>query len=106
MIPWFPDAKWLPVPGGLEDYPDFLRYMSLAENTAVPWFKIFVFGEAGRARIKQRRAPSGERNLQGTLSTLLSTASPGSLTEHPSADEGESSASSMPSSSKSSEKTS
>ena len=32
-IPWFPDAKWTPVPGGLEDHPDFLRYMSLAENS-------------------------------------------------------------------------
>ena len=31
-----------------------------------------------RAMIKQRRAPSGERRLQSTLSTLSSTASPGS----------------------------
>ena len=32
-IPWSPDAKWTPVPGGLEDHPDFLRYRSLAENS-------------------------------------------------------------------------
>ena len=37
------------------------------------------------ARIKQSRAPSCKRRLQGTLSTLSSTASPGHLNEHPSA---------------------
>ena len=40
-----PDAKWVPVPGGLADNPDFLWYMSLVENTAGPWFKLSVFGE-------------------------------------------------------------
>ena len=47
MIPWFPDAIWAPVPGGLANHPDFLRYMSLVENTAGPWFKLSVFGELG-----------------------------------------------------------
>ena len=47
MIPWFPDAKWTPVPGGLEDHPDFLMYISimpvksLTENTKEPWFKAY-----------------------------------------------------------------
>ena len=39
------DATWEPVPGGLADHPDVLLYISLAENTAAPWFKLFVFGE-------------------------------------------------------------
>ena len=47
MISWFPDAKWEPVLGGLADHPDFLRYMSLVENTAGPCFKLSVFGELG-----------------------------------------------------------
>ena len=47
MIPWFPDAKWAPVPSGLADHPDFLRYMSLVNNTTGPWFKLSVFGELG-----------------------------------------------------------
>ena len=47
MTEWFPDATWALVPGGLADHPDFLRYMSLAENTAGPWFKLSVFGELG-----------------------------------------------------------
>ena len=34
-----------PVPGGLADHPDVLPYISLAENTAAPWFKLSVFGE-------------------------------------------------------------
>ena len=37
MTEWFPDATWAPVPGGLAslaDHQDFLRYISLAENTA------------------------------------------------------------------------
>ena len=84
-------------------FPAFLWYMSLAGNTAGPWFKL---SGVRRARIKQRRAPSGERRLQGTLSTLSSTASPCCLTEHPSAGGGESRASSTQSSSKSREKTS
>ena len=34
-----------PVPGGLADHPNFLWYMSLAENNAGPWFELTVFGE-------------------------------------------------------------
>ena len=45
MTEWFPDATWAPVPGGLADHPDFLLYISLAEKTAAPWFKLSVFGE-------------------------------------------------------------
>ena len=45
MTEWLPDARWAPVPGGLADKPDFLRYMSLVENTAGPWFKLSVLGE-------------------------------------------------------------
>ena len=44
MTEWFPDATWAPVPCGLADHPDFLLYISLAENTAAPWFKLSVFG--------------------------------------------------------------
>ena len=32
-------------PCGLADHQDFLLYISLADNTAAPWFKLFVFGE-------------------------------------------------------------
>ena len=39
MIPWFQDPKWTPVLCGSADHPDFLWYMSLAGNTAGPWFK-------------------------------------------------------------------
>ena len=56
IIPWFPDAKWAPVPGGLADHPDFLRYMSLVENTAGPWFKLSVFGELGLNNAGRRAA--------------------------------------------------
>ena len=38
MTEWFPDATWSPVPCCLADHPDFLRHMSLVENTAGPWF--------------------------------------------------------------------
>ena len=55
-IIWFPDAKWAPVPGGLADHPDFLRYMSLVENTAGPWFKLSVFGELGLNNAGRRAA--------------------------------------------------
>ena len=56
MTQWFPDAKWAPVPGGLADHPDFLRYMSLVENTAGPWFKLSVFGELGLNNAGRRAA--------------------------------------------------
>ena len=39
------DAAWAPVPCCLADHPDFLLYINLAENTAAPWLKFFVFGE-------------------------------------------------------------
>ena len=51
-----PDAKWVPVPGGLADNPDFLWYMSLVENTAGPWFKLSVFGELGLNSAGRRAA--------------------------------------------------
>ena len=44
LLPDATVATWAPVPCGLADHPDFLLYISLAENTAAPWFK-FVFGE-------------------------------------------------------------
>ena len=56
MTEWFPDATWAPVPGGLADHPDFLRYMSLVENTAGPWFKLSVFGELGLNNAGRRAA--------------------------------------------------
>ena len=56
MTGWFSDAKWAPVPGGLADHPDFLRYMSLVENTAGPWFKLSVFGELGLNNAGRRAA--------------------------------------------------
>ena len=43
-------------PGGLADNPDFLRYMSLVENTAGPWFKLSVFGELGLNNAGRRAA--------------------------------------------------
>ena len=46
-IQWFPDAKWVPVPCSMADHPDFLQYISLAENTAGPWFNLSVFGKLG-----------------------------------------------------------
>ena len=56
MTQWFPDAKWAPVPGGLADHPEFLRYMRLVENTAGPWFKLSVFGELGLNNAGRRAA--------------------------------------------------
>ena len=56
MTEWLPDARWAPVPGGLADHPDFLRYMSLVENTAGPWFKLSVFGELGLNNAGRRAA--------------------------------------------------
>ena len=56
MTQWLPDAAWAPVPGGLADHPDFLRYMSLVENTAGPWFKLSVFGELGLNNAGRRAA--------------------------------------------------
>ena len=56
IIPWFPDAKWAPVPCGLADHPDFLLYMSLVENTAGPWFKRSVFGKLGLNNAGRRAA--------------------------------------------------
>ena len=56
MTEWLPDATWAPVPGGLADHPDFLRYMSLVENTAGPWFKLSVFGELGLNNAGRRAA--------------------------------------------------
>ena len=40
-----PGPMLWPVPDGLADHPDYLRYISLAEKTAAPWFKLSVFGE-------------------------------------------------------------
>ena len=62
MIPWFPDAKWAPVPCCLADHPDFLRYMSLVENIAGPWFKLSVFCELGLNNAG-RRAARENRNV-------------------------------------------
>jgi len=45
MTQWLPEDTRAPVPGGLADHPDVLPYISLAENTAAPWFKLSVFGE-------------------------------------------------------------
>ena len=45
MTQWLPEDTWAPVTGGLADHPDVLSYISLAENTAAPWFKLSVFGE-------------------------------------------------------------
>ena len=45
MTKQFQDAPWTPVSCGLADQSDFLRYISLAKNTAAPLFKISVFGE-------------------------------------------------------------
>ena len=56
MTEWLPDARWAPVPGGLADNPDFLRYMSLVENTAGPWFKLSVLGELGLNNAGRRAA--------------------------------------------------
>ena len=47
MIPWSADAKRVPVPGGLADHPDFLRYKSCADNDAGTWFKLSMFCELG-----------------------------------------------------------
>ena len=56
MTERFPDATWAPVPCGLADHPDFLRYMSLVENTAGLWFKLSVFGELGLNSAGRRAA--------------------------------------------------
>ena len=42
---WLPEDTQAQVPCGLADHPDVLQYISLAENTAAPWFKLSVFGE-------------------------------------------------------------
>ena len=60
MTEWFPDATWERVPCGLADHPDCLRYISLAENTAAPWFKLSVFGEL----ILNNGGPSEDSSLQ------------------------------------------
>ena len=59
MTQWIPEATWEPVPGSLADHPDFLRYMSLADNTAGSWLKLPLFGElrlnnAGRVAAKEK----------------------------------------------------
>ena len=45
MTQWLPEGTWAPVPGGLADHADVLPYISLAENTAAPCFKLSVFGD-------------------------------------------------------------
>ena len=51
MTLWLPDATWAPVPNGLADLSYFLQYMSLVENSAEQWFKLYMFDELGPAGI-------------------------------------------------------
>ena len=70
MTQWFPDATWAPVPGGLADHPDFLRYMSLVENIAGPWFKLSVFGELGLNNAGRRAARENRKVFRKPLHPL------------------------------------
>ena len=63
MTQWLPDARWEPVPGGLANQPNFLLYMSLAENTAGSWSKLPVFCELGLNNAGRRAARENGRVL-------------------------------------------
>ena len=64
MTQWLPDATWEPVPGGLADHPDFLRYtsLSLAENTAGSWFKLPMFGKPGKLGLNNAGRQAAREN--------------------------------------------
>ena len=89
MTQLVPDAA--PAPGRMADHPDFLRYMSLVENTAGPWFKLSVSGELGlnNAGLPPKRREKIERYWSWHSATSL----PGRLTEYPRASGGGSRAS-------------
>ena len=69
-----------PVLGGLADHPDFLLYISLAENTAARLFKIFVFCDLGLKNGGPLAAKENCKVFCKPLNLLTST-SPGRPTE-------------------------
>ena len=83
MTKRLPNVTWALIPTGLADYPDFLRYMVLVENTALtagPWFKLSVFGELG---LNNGGRLVAREKSKSTRQTLSSISLPGHLTEYP-----------------------
>ena len=68
------DATWVPIPNAGVSRP--LRFSSVHGPCREHCRALVQAFRVWQARIKQCRAPSGERRLQGTLQTLSSTSSP------------------------------